>query len=210
MDSIRSTKPALGTIALRFGIAGLLAGPAGLFAQAGAPPDDTGELSVYTGAVFGSPGGHSVAGAATGLYMSKYVVALIDASFTPLGDNILRHHPEVAADSRLYDINFAVHIRVPAGRRLAPYGLAGAALLYNTYQIRSMQPESDASLSGQNYVRFGFETGGGARYYIGDSWGVRGEYRYTLSTHNFSGISVGVFYQFSGSWPFLNRHETGH
>ena len=60
-------------------------------------------------------------------------------------------------------------------------------------------------MSGRQDFKFGWENGGGLRYYIKDDWGVRTEYRYTVSGQNFGRILAGVFYQFSAPWPFLPR-----
>jgi len=141
-------------------------------------------------------------GASTGVTLSRYVVGLFDASYFPLGSDNLRHYSGfVTTDSRLYDINFSVQVRVPVMERWEPYTTLGAALLYNTYQAQAIQPEGAKAVS-KHDGRFGFEMGGGVRYYVSETWGVRGEYRYTFSTQNFSRILGGVFYQFDGIMPF--------
>ena len=186
---------------------GLLISIPVMLAQTGESFQETGEVSAYTGVGFGTLGTHPWVGGSTGISPSKYAVALIDASFMPLNTATLRGNLPRTTTSRLYDFNFTVHVQIPTHHRVTPYGLAGAALLYNTYLIPAIRPNGVAYIAGRSDVKFGFETGGGARYFVGKDWGLRGEYRYTVSTHNFSRILGGVFYQFEGTWPFLARNK---
>jgi hypothetical protein len=95
---------------------------------------------------------------------------------------------------------------VPLKHKWAPYGILAPALLYNTYQVQLIPPGGVAYFSSHSATKFAFETGGGVRYYVEENWGVRGEYRYTISNLNFSSLLGGVFYQFNGSWPFRFRN----
>jgi len=168
--------------------------------------EETGEVSAYGGAGFGGLGTHGWVGATIGESTSKYFMASIDTSFLPLGSATLGSFPLATTTSRLYDFNFTVHVQIPIHRRWAPYGIAGGALLYNTYDIRRIRPDSLIfDHSSRSDARFGFETGGGSRYFVREDWGLKGEYRYTVSSHNFSRILFGVFYQFDGIYPFLPR-----
>jgi opacity protein-like surface antigen len=179
-----------------------------LGAQTDEDRDDVGEVSTYTGVGFGSLGTRAWVGGTTGAAMSKYAIALIDTSFLPIGGATLAAYPGlVTSRSRLYDFNFTVHIQIPVNRRWTPYALVGSGLLFNTYQVQVIRPDGIISFYGQDDAKFGFQTGGGARYFIGEDWGVKGEYRYTISTQNFSRILVGVFYQFHEPWPFLPRSK---
>jgi opacity protein-like surface antigen len=188
---------------LRLILVGLVISWPGAYAQPGEPGQ--GEFAIYTGLATGGIGTHPAVGASTGISLSRYVVGLFDASYSPLGSDNLRHYAGlVTTDSNLYDINLSVQVRVPVRERWEPYGILGTALLYNTYQARAVQPRGAESVSGHD-GSFGFETGGGVRYYFSDTWGVRGEYRYTFSTRNFSRLLGGVFYQFEGIMPFRNR-----
>jgi hypothetical protein len=189
--------------------AGLLLSPAYLLAQMNEPKPDLGEVSVYSGVAFGGLGTHPAFGAASGLGISKYAFGLIDSSFTPLGSWTLINNPNKTVRSQLWDFNFAIHVQIPLKRKWAPYILLGSAFLYNTYHTETFLPNGVIVRTGYNDPKFGFETGGGARYYVNDDWGIRGEYRYTFSTNNFSRIFGGVFYQFSGPWPFLPRTGRG-
>ena len=172
-------------------------------AQMGEPKPELGEVSFYTGAAFGGLGGHGTVGAASGIAMSKYAFGLIDSSFIPLGSRTLIRSPLDTRRSQLWDFNFAIQIQAPLWRTWSPYLLLGSAFLYNTYQIVTTAPGGVIVRAGASDPKFGFETGAGVRYYVNEDWGIRAEYRYTISTNNFSRILGGVFYQFSGPWPFL-------
>jgi hypothetical protein len=169
-----------------------------------------GEVSMYSGLMTGAMGSPPVFGGTTGL-VTKYAVGLVDTSFMPLGSRTLVYQPAPAASSQLFDFNFTVHIQIPVNHQITPYGVFGPALLYNRYQLQTTQPYGPVVFAGQNDFKFGFETGAGLRYYLRDDWGVRTEYRYTISSHNFGRIIAGVFYQFSSSssWPFLSRTARG-
>ena len=87
-----------------------------------------------------------------------------------------------------------------------------SALLLNTYSALRVDSDGAAHYHGNADSRFGFEVGGGARYYFGDDWGTMGEYRYTISTGNFGRVGAGMFYEFHGYIPFLpgrNRRAKG-
>lgn len=189
-------------------VIGLLIFSSALFAQTDESFQETGEVSAYTGVGFGGLGRHPWVGGATGISPTKYAVALIDVSFMPLNSETLVHNLLDTTTSRLYDFNFTVHVQIPIRHRVTPYGLAGPAVLYNTYLIPAVRANGVSYIAGRSDVKFAFETGGGARIFVSDNWGFRGEYRYTVSTHNFSRISGGVFYRFDGlSWPFLAKNK---
>jgi hypothetical protein len=185
-----------------FTVAALTFGAAGGFAQS---EDWIGEVGTYTGASVGALGWHPVVGGTTGI-VTKYAVGLVDTSFIPLGGRTVRHFTDPTTHSQLFNINLTVQIQIPVHHRVVPYGLFGPALIYNRYQIRITPVSGGAAyLTGNDDVKFGFETGAGLRYYIGDTWGLRTEYRYTISAQNYGRILAGVFYQFSAPWPFLAR-----
>ncbi len=162
---------------------------------------DAGEVSAYGGLGFGSVGTHVAVAGSTGFTLNRYSMVLIEAAYLPLGSNTLVHRQgHVARNSGLYDFNLAAHIRMPVRSRWEPYGLFGPALLYNRYHTQSNQPDGSVTwVAGQSDVKFGFGLGAGLRYYLGGAWGVRSEYRYTISNQNFSRLVCGVFYQFSPS-----------
>jgi opacity protein-like surface antigen len=189
----------------RIAICGLVAGSCCLRAQWGAT--DAGEVSAYGGIAFGATGARPTVGGSSGISASRYAIALIETSYIPLGHRTLAYHPGLfASSSGLFDFSFAVNVRVPVKQRWEPYGILAPALLYNLYRAQVVQANGTVvSRSGLSDWKFGFETGGGFRYYVRETWGVRGEYRYTISTRNFSRVQAGIFYQFeSFSSPF--RH----
>jgi opacity protein-like surface antigen len=188
-------------------LAGWIVSPSGLRAEAG--EGGAGEFSGYTGLTIGSFGAHPAVGASSGMSFSRYSIALMDVSFMPLGSDTLRYHPGRAMQhSGLYDFNFSVHFRVPLrGDKWEPYGIAGASLLLSTFKIASFNSEGVLAYAGRSQTNFGFETGGGLRYYVAPTWGVRTELRYTLSSRNFARLLTGVFYQLDGEFPFRFRRR---
>jgi opacity protein-like surface antigen len=180
--------------------------PAAAYAQSG--EGILGELSTYTGWAVGALGAHPVVGGSTAIF-SKYAVGLVDTSFIPLGGRTLVHFDAPTRNSELFDFNFTVQMQVPLKYRIRPYGLFGPSGLYNRYQILTVQPQGPAVFQGQSNAKFAFEVGGGFRYFIKDDWGVKTEYRYTISSQNFGRIVGGVFYQFSAPWPLLPRKSKG-
>ena len=197
------------TAALWIASVGLVASSSGLLAQPGAI--DAGEFSASTGVAFGQIATHATVTGSSGISFSRFGSVLVETSYVPLGNGTLRIYPETTtARSALYDFDFAVHIRIPVKERWAPYAILATALLYNTYSIVTVPSNPRVYLSGQSDTKFGFETGGGLRYYVRRDWGVQGEYRYIISSQNFSRIVGGVFYQFDGTWPFQSgRHRRG-
>jgi opacity protein-like surface antigen len=103
-----------------------------------------------------------------------------------------------------------MHIRVPVQERWAPYAIVGGGFLFNTYEKQVTHASGATVFEGKSHGAFGFETGGGARYYVTQDWGVRAEFRYTISNHNFARVLGGVFYQFNGDFPFLPHRGRRH
>ena len=133
-----------------------------------------------------------MAGASSGLAFSRYAIGLLDLSYMPLGGNTLQRYPERVGikDSGLFDLNLSVNIRIPWRKHWEPYGIAGAAVLFSTYQV------GPAIYRSRSDTDLGFETGGGLRYYVTENWGARTEVRYTICNRNFGRVLAGVFYQF--------------
>jgi opacity protein-like surface antigen len=202
MHSSKRPESHIAPRALLGGLALLILIPAVVCAQStGEPFREDGEFSVYTGAAFGPLGGHPTVGGTTGVFFSKYAGILVDGSFIPLGSRTLVRHPLLTQTSRLYDINVATHIQRPIKRRWAPYGLLSADLLYNPFRIEATNPSGVVYFRGTDDVKFGVSAGAGARYFIREDWGVKGEFRYTVSTQNFSRLLFGVFYRVPSNWP---------
>jgi opacity protein-like surface antigen len=180
-------------------------GSAIAYGQTGEPGENIGEFSAYGGLAFGQLGGHPAVGGSTGVFFSKYAGVLIDSSFVPIGGRTLVRYPQATASSFLFDNNLTGHIQIPVKPRWAPYAILSTSILYNTYQIQSLRPDGTFRFHGQSDVKFGFQTGFGVRYFVKDNWGVRGEYRYTISTQNLNRIFFGVFYRVPTDWPLLPR-----
>jgi opacity protein-like surface antigen len=180
-----------------------------LYAQMG-DTWDKGELSLSTGVAFGVTGTQPVVGGSTGVFLNKYGALILGSTYIPLNTTTIVPHDRVTANSRLYDSHFTLNIQIPIKRRWAPYGLLSTAVLYNTYRIQDERPDGLLVFRGVDDVKFAFEFGGGARYMAGESWGVKGEYRRTISTRDFNRFEFGVFYRVPCSWPFraAGRHRT--
>jgi len=173
---------------------------AALLAQ---PADaDHGEVAAYGGGSFGA-GSHPVVGGTTGLSFSKFGMVMLDGSYTPMGQDTVRSHPAgwSVQNSRLLDLNLAVHIRIPVRDRLVPYAILGGGALWDAYDHSVAGPQGAAVVSRNNEWNFGFHTGAGVRYYVRDNWGVRPELRVIVSNRTFTRLSVGVFYTLPNDWP---------
>jgi opacity protein-like surface antigen len=197
---------------IRIAMLGLIIHSARALAQSDAR--EAGEIGIYAGPTAGALGSHAAVGSNFGRAFSRYTIALFDLSFAPLGARTLLTYPGVVTtQSRLYDFNFTVHVRVPVHKRWGPYGILGGGLVFNTYEKQILEPGGVAHLDGKSYAAFGFETGGGVRYYAAENWGIRAEYRCTFSTQNFSRVLGGVFYQFEGDdfwFRFRHGRQRGH
>jgi hypothetical protein len=188
---------------------GLNIGPAILLAQSG--ETDVEEISGYTGVTFGGVGAHATVGASSGLSLSRYCIGLVDVSYMPLDGDVLPRYQNQAdiRRSRLYDFNLSGHIRIPFRERWEPYGIVGAGGLYSTFLLGSISgPGAAVTYKSRSTGSFAFETGGGTRYYVAQTWGVRAEWRCTISTRTFNRFVVGMFYQFDGQSPFSFRRAS--
>jgi opacity protein-like surface antigen len=185
---------------LRVAALAFIVGGSTVMAQPGSP--DAGEFSFHTGLLAGL-GTHASVGGSAGRAFSRYATLLIDTSYSPLSTRTLKSYPGVVLKtSRLYDFNAAVHVRVPLrGKDWEPYGILGSGLLFNTYEKQLATATGELYYEGKSACAFGFQTGGGVRYFLKPEWGLRAEYRYTVSSSNFSRIAVGIFYQFTGEMP---------
>jgi hypothetical protein len=170
------------------------------FAQSG--DSDTGEVAAFGGGVFGI-GTHAAVGASSGVAFSKYGIGLIEVAFSPLGDQTVRRRigprPE---NSKLFDFNFSVHIRIPVKQRFAPYAIVGGGLLFDKFKVvptvgpppETGEPPTVQPAFSVDEANFGFHTGGGARYYIREDWGIRPEFKVIVSNRTYTRFTVGIFY----------------
>jgi hypothetical protein len=159
-------------------------------------------VSAWGGGQLGPSGGiHPLVGAGTGYFFSRYGGYFLESSFAPLGGHALRTQAGTGIDqSRLYDFAFTGHVRIPIGNRWEPYGIVGAALLYNTYRQTAVNSAGAVVSRGISTTNFGFHTGGGFRYYVRETWGIRPELRIIVSNQTYVGVAVGIFYQFPGEF----------
>jgi opacity protein-like surface antigen len=160
-----------------------------------------GEVFALSGVAAGGLGTRAVLGGGAGTNISRYIMALAEASVIPLNNQtllpLLPNGAVSARGSDLFDFNVALQVQVPI-RRWAPYGTMGAAVLMNPYTAGIPGPSGTIAYVGERHSKFGLEYGVGCRYYVRDNWGVRAEYRYTSSTRNFNRVLGGVFYRFEG------------
>lgn len=163
-------------------------------AQQGEP--DIGEASVFLGPALGGTGTKFAIAGSIGTVTDRYVIVMLESGYIPMGNRSLVAHSTLVRESGLYDFNVTGHVRVPLRSRWEPYGILAPALLYNHYQRAGTLPNGSGYYFGAGDVKFGFETGAGTRFYWQKIWGFRGEYRYTITTRNFSSIMVGIFRQF--------------
>jgi opacity protein-like surface antigen len=164
------------------------------------PQDDDirggGEVYALSGVAAGGLGTRAVLGGAAGTNISRYIMALAEASIIPLNNQTLLPNGAVSVrGSDLFDFNVALQVQVPV-KRWAPYGQVGAAVLMNPYTAGIPGPAGTVTYVGERHSKFGLEYGVGCRYYVRDNWGVRAEYRYTSSSRNFNRVLGGVFYRF--------------
>jgi hypothetical protein len=165
--------------------------------------DGEGEVTAFGGGTFGLGGAHPAIGASSGTSFSPYAIGLIEAAFTPLGDETLRRRTGARAEnSRLFDFNFSVHIQAPVRRRWAPYGIVGAGLLFDAFRaVPTGAPQDEPGQTQPPVVlavdefNFGFHTGGGVRYYIRDDWGFRPEFKVIVSNRTYTRFTIGIFYK---------------
>ena len=179
------------------GFAALLVLAPGLFAQVSATDD--GEVSVYAGGTFGI-GTHALVGGSSGLAFSRHGMVFLEGSYSPLGHEILwqRHDVQSPRESHLFDVMVSTHIRFPIRERWAPYVLIGGGLVFNTFRAYA---GPQGALIGIQDFKMGFHTGGGVRYYVGENWGIRPEFKVVVSSRTYTRMAVGVFYNLPSDWP---------
>jgi opacity protein-like surface antigen len=175
----------------------LLAVVPGLRAQMSAVED--GEVSGYGGGTFGA-GTHALVGAGTGLAYSRHGMVFLEGSYSPMGHDILwrRHDVQSPQESHLFDVMVSGHIRFPIRDRWAPYVLLGTGLVYNAFRAYS---GPQGALIHFDDFKMAFQTGGGVRYYVGESWGIRPEFKVVVSSRTYTRMAVGVFYVLPSNWP---------
>jgi hypothetical protein len=178
-------------------VLGLLTAP---LAQAQSDEKDIGELSVYSGGAFGD-GTHAFVGGGAGYAFARYGIGLFNVSFSPLGNDTLRHLPGLdSKGSHLYDFNYSIHIRYPINSQWAPYGIVGPSVIWNGYSYGVVGANGVRIYVHKDDANFGFHTGAGVRYHVNDHWGVRPEAQVVISARTYLVLSVGFFFNVGPEW----------
>jgi opacity protein-like surface antigen len=161
--------------------------------------NEDGEVVAYGGGTFGG-GAHPLVGGGSGWGFSRHGMFFLDASYSPMGREILwpRHDVHSPQDSHLFDVMFSTHIRFPIRDRWAPYGLVGGGLAFNSFRAYA---GPQGALIGIEDFKMAFQTGGGVRYYVNENWGIRPEFKVIVSTRTYTRMAIGVFYTLPPNWP---------
>jgi hypothetical protein len=163
---------------------------------------DGGEVSAMSGVVFPGIGPRPIVSGSAGADVTRYAMVLGEAAMMPISSQtLLPAHAFTVRGSSLYDFNIALQVRIPV-KRWEPYGMLGAGVLMNPYTAGFLGPNGNVVYVGERHSKFALEGGAGCRYYVGEKWGVRAEYRYTSSARNFNRIQGGVFYRLEGDSLF--------
>jgi hypothetical protein len=172
------------------------------FAQAG--EEDVGEVAALGGVAFGGASGTqpTVTGGA-GLAFSRHGMVLVETSFMPLGNRTIQDWPlrGTVTRSDLLDFGVNFHIRFPIGRHWAPYGIAGAGLLWNLIRADVVTHGVVPIVRHFDQFNGALNTGGGLRYYITPNWGIRPEVKVIVSRHTYTSIAMGIFWVAPTNWP---------
>lgn len=178
----------------------LLAAPLAAFAQAG--ETDAGEVAALGGGTFGIGAQPAVAGSA-GTSFSRHGMALLETTYMPMGNYTIQSWPDRSTVKRSYvfDFGFDIHIRIPVGKRWEPYGIAGAGLLWNIVRQNDVDAHGVQVVRQWDQFNGALHTGAGVRYYIGENWGIRPQFKVIVSKQVYSQLMVGVFYVTPPDWP---------
>ncbi len=131
-----------------------------------------------------------------GAEVTRYVMVTGEAALIPMSNQtLLPAHAFSVRGSSLYDFNIGLQVRIPVKHRWEPYAMLRTGVLMNPYTAGFLGPNGAVVYVGERHSKFALEGGGGCRYYVGERWGVRAEYRYTSSARNFNRILGGVFYR---------------
>jgi opacity protein-like surface antigen len=153
------------------------------------------EVAAYAGGIFGV-GTHPAGGMTFTTALSRYTSFGAELGFASLGSEGFRTPVgSQVSRARLFDFNGHVHVRIPVRRYWEPYIAIGAGLLHSTSEL-IVTTAAGNMVEDSSDNNFAFQIGGGLRYFIGEKWGVRPEWKYYASERNFSKLSIGVFYQF--------------
>jgi hypothetical protein len=163
---------------------------------------ETGEVTAFGGVGFGA-GTQPVGGGSAGVSFSRYGMALIEASFMPMGKYTIQPWPAQSAVQRsfLYDFALDFHVRIPVKARWEPYAILGSSVLWNQLSASGENRRGDAVVNHYNQVNASFNTGAGVRYFVGKNWGLRPEVKVIISKQIYTRVSMGIFYVTPPDWP---------
>jgi hypothetical protein len=193
-NSVQSTMMA---IAILWVLNGALA-----FAQSG--ETDVGEVAALGGvAVGGASGTQGTVTGGAGNAFARHGMVLVDTMFMPLGNRTIQPWPDRRFVDRSFLLDFGLdfHIRFPVKPRFAPYGIAGAGLLWGFFREDTVDRRGRPLVRHFDQFNGALHTGGGVRYYIGDNWGIRPEVKVIVSKHVYTLIQMGVFWVAPTNWP---------
>lgn len=167
---------------------------------------DLGEFAGFFGPTMGGIGSNISVGGGSYVQLGSATLLGIEGIFTSMGDRSFRPETFVVRGSRLYDINATLHIQSPREfKRFKPYGLLSIGLQHASFETRTTE-EPNVIYVRDSTDNFGFATGGGARYYMSDSWGFRPEVRVCISARTYVRLSIGVFAEITaGEWMMSRR-----
>jgi hypothetical protein len=183
----------------------LAAGP--WFAEEGG--NDTGEFSAFTGMAFGGTDAHLTVGGSAGIWLSRYTMALLEASVIPLGGaTLLPRGPVKFRASDLFDFNFALQGRVGV-ERWAPYGVLGTVVLMNSYRAEVPGASAAVAYQGNPHSKSGLEAGGGCAVLRRGEVGNPCRVPIYFVRDNFNRTLGGVSYQLPDDSFLPFRHGSG-
>jgi len=172
------------------------------FAQSG--DESAGEVAALGGAAFGGASGTqgTVTGGA-GLAFSRHGMVMVDTMFMPLGNRTIQSWPDRNTVDRSFLLDFGLdfHIRFPVKPRFAPYAIAGTGLLWGLLRQDTVDRFGRPLVRHFDQFNGALHTGGGVRYYIGDTWGIRPEVKVIVSKHVYTVVQMGIFWVAPPNWP---------
>jgi len=169
-------------------------------AQSGDP--DPGELAVLGGGTFGA-GTHGAVAGSAGLAISRYGMGMFNFTFMPIGNHTIQPWPDRSTVDRsfVYDFGVDFHIRIPIRHRWAPYAIVGGGLLWDTVRQNTVNFRDTPVVRHYDQFNGALHTGGGVRYYVGESWGIRPEVKVIVSKQIYTQVMMGFFYVTPAGWP---------
>ena len=163
---------------------------------------ETGEVAAFGGVNLGA-GTQPMGGGSAGVSFSRYGMALIEASFMPMGKYTIQPWPAQSSVQRsfLYDFGLDFHVRIPVRERWEPYAILGSSVLWNQLSANEENRRGNAVVNHYNQVNAAFNTGIGVRYFVSKSWGIRPEVKVVVSKQIYTRVSMGIFYVTPPDWP---------